>query len=183
MIPWLGSSFAAMIVFASLHQVLVAWAPVVFAGLLMAPVAGLPVVVAYSSIVTSSSMSARGWGAMLAVGLSASYLVITVSMWGRTFEQGPRGVWSWCSLAAAPLVVGVLCAVATRSARSTALAVVGTAVVTVMTTGFQQSEPDLRNVGAHVCLVVACLVGGWTLDHTKPPPAGVASTGLARTMR
>ena len=172
--PWLRSSFAAMLVFATLHQVLVAWAPVVFVGLLMAPIAGLPVVVAYASIATSSRMTALGWAAVLAVGLSIAYGVITISMWGRTFEQGPREPWSWVSLVVAPLVVGVMCAVMTRSIRASVLGTIAAGVVTIMTTGFQQSEPDLRNVGAHVCLVIACFVGGWNLDRSRPAPAGSA---------
>lgn len=167
--PWLATGTTGLVVFGLLHQVLVDVAPFVFVGLPMALVLSVPIVAAYATIPSRSDPTTGPVLGLVAVaGFTVHYPLITVAMWDRTFDDGPRGGWQLLAIVGSPVVAGMLSAIRFRSGRSTALLVVAMAAMTVMISGFQESEPDWRNVGAYVSLLPSCVAAGWVLQRTAP---------------
>ena len=166
--PWAASATAGMLVFASIHQVLVAWAPSVFVGLPIALVLSIPIVAAYASLDSDhAEPSGTLFGLVVFAGFVPHYALITIAMWDRTFDDGPRVGWQLLALISAPVLGGGLAWHLWRSLRGTVLLVTGMLVLTVSISGFQESEPDRANLGAFASLLPACLAAGWTLAQVR----------------
>lgn len=170
--PWLLSATLGLVVFGLLHQVLVAPTLAVFMGVPAAVVLSIPIIAAYAALRRAGvEPSGPTFGLMVFAGFVPHYALITVAMWDRTFDDGPRGGWLLLALASAPAVSGSLCWLRCRSARATVLLVLGTLILTFGISGFQESEPDARNLGAFISLLPACLGAGWILARTAPKRA------------
>ena len=167
--PWLLSGATGMVVFGLVHQVLVVPAPFVFVGVPMAVALSTPIVASYAALGRAGAPpTGVEFGFIVFAGFVPNYALITVAMWGRTFDDGPRGGWQFLAVVSAPIVSGLLCWLRFRSVLGTVLLVLGTGVLTFFVTGFQQSEPDWRNVGAFVSMLPACLAAGWMLGRVAP---------------
>jgi hypothetical protein len=166
--PWVLAAITGMAVFGTLHQVLVDWAPVVFIGLPAALVLSIPIVLAYAAINRSTAAAGLGFGLVVFLGLVPHYLLITVGMWGRSFDDGPKGSWSELAIVSAPILSGLLTWFVWRSARATIWIVLGMLLFAFLVSVFQESEPDRRNLGALVSLLPACVIAGWVLARTQP---------------
>ena len=165
----MASATAGLVIFGAFHQVLVGIAPAVFIGVPMAWLLSVPIVAAYARILREhGTPSGSTFGLVVFAGLVPHYVLITVAMWGRTFDDGPRGGWELLAFCSAALVSGVTAALLWRSVRGTVWLVIGMVLLTITITGFQASEPDLRNLGALASLLPACLAAGWTLGHFAP---------------
>jgi hypothetical protein len=176
--PWVASATAGLLTFGAFHQVFVDLAPAVFIGLPMAWLLSVPIVAAYAGFCRRhGAPSGAVFGLVVFAGLVPHYVLITVAMWGRTFDDGPRGGWEILAVSSAPIVSGVAAWALWRSVRGTLWLVVGMVTLTVMISGFQASEPDLRNLGALVSLFPACLAAGVMLGHFAP-----ASTAPQRSV-
>lgn len=163
-VPWLASATSGLVVFGLFHQVLVAWAPVVFLGTPVAIVVSIPIVVAFARIQHKSGrVSGLLFGLVVFAGFLAHYALITVAMWDRTFDDGPRGVWQIAAILASPAVGGWLCWQRWRSASGAVWMVFGVLVLTLGVTGFQESEVDWANFGALVSMLPATVAAGWVL--------------------
>jgi hypothetical protein len=169
-----------MLVFGTFHQVLVGPTWFVYVGVLFALVLTMPIVASYAGVVRDrEELSGLIFGLVVFAGFVPHYALITVAMWNRTFNQGPEGGWELLALVSAPLLSGSLGWVLWRSVRGTVLLVAGMLVLALMVGGFQQSEPDIRNLGALVSLLPACVAAGWVLQRTRP----VAGWQSSRTPR
>ena len=178
--PWAASATTGIFVFATLHQVLVAWAPAVYIGLPVALVLSIPIVAAYGTLARDShEPTGTIFGLVVFAGFVPHYALITVAMWNRTFDDGPRGGWLLLALVSAPLLSGVIAWLLWRSVRGTLLLAAGMLVLTFGISGFQESEPDRANLGALVSLLPACLAAGWVLARLRERSA--MGTKLAAT--
>lgn len=166
--PWAASATTGIFVFATVHQVLVAWAPAVYFGLPVALVLSIPIVAAYAAFARDShEPTGTIFGLVVFVGFVPHYALITIAMWGRTFDDGPRGGWLLLALVSAPLLSGVIAWLFWRSVRAALLLSAGMLVFTFGISGFQESEPDRANLGALVSLLPACLAAGWVLARVR----------------
>ena len=166
--PWAASATTGMFVFATVHQVLVAWAPGVYVGLPVALVVSIPTVAAYARLTRDhDERSGAIFGLVVFAGFVPHYALITIAMWGRSFDDGPRGGWQLFALLSAPLVSGVLAWYLWRSPRGTLILAAAILVLTFSISGFQESEPDRANLGALVSLLPACLAAGWVLARVR----------------
>lgn len=170
--PWAASATTGIFVFASAHQVLVAWAPAVYVGLPVALVLSIPIVASYASLTRDrNAPSGFIFGLVVFAGFVPHYALITIAMWDRTFDAGPRGGWLLLALVSAPLLSGAIAWVLWRSVRGTLILAAGMLVLTFGISGFQESEPDRANLGALISLLPACLAAGWVLArvHQRSP--------------
>ncbi len=93
--PWAVSATVGLLIFGAFHQVLVAWAPGVFVGLPVALVLSIPIVAAYAAITRDHfKPSGLTFGLVIFAGFVPHYALITIAMWDRTFDDGPRGGWA-----------------------------------------------------------------------------------------
>jgi hypothetical protein len=168
LLPWAGSATAGLLVFATVHQFLVAWAPGVYIGVPVALVLSIPIVAAYAALTREPEGPAGTvFGLVVFAGFVPHYALITIAMWNRTFDDGPRGGWLVLALASSPLLSAALAWYLWRSRRGTILLVAGMLILTFSISGFQESEPDRANLGALVSLLPACLAAGWVLAKVR----------------
>ena len=178
--PWAASAITGMFVFGTFHQVLVEWAPGVYIGVPVALVLSIPIVAAFAAIPRDQvGPSGLTFGLVVFAGFVPHYALITVAMWDRTFDDGPRGGWALLAIVSAPLLSGLLAWLLWSSVRGTVLLVVGMLLLTFSISGFQESEPDRRNLGALICLLPACIAAGWVLARLGKRSVGahVPKTG------
>ena len=166
--PWAASALAGIVVFGIFHQFLVDWAPIVpVFGAPMALVLSIPIVVAYAA---ANRPNGSLFGVVVFAGFVPHYALVTVGMWGRTFDDGPRAGFDFLAAIAAAVVSGILAWYLWRSGKATGVMAVAVFCLTFMSGGFQFSEPDLRNLGAFISLLPACVVAGWVLGHPRLRP-------------
>jgi hypothetical protein len=178
--PWAASAITGMLVFATVHQVLVAWAPAVYIGVPVALVLSIPIVAAYAALARDGDKpSGTLFGLVVFAGFVPHYVLITIAMWDRTFDDGPRGGWLSLALISAPLLSGGLAWFVWRSLRGTILLMAGMLVLTSGISGFQESEPDRANLGALVALLPACLAAGWVLARVRERSRTESSASIA----
>ncbi len=161
---------AAMLTFATAHQLLVALAPSVYVGVPFAVILAVPLVAGYVALRRAGrGRSGLAYGGLVTLGLVPHFLLIMAGMVGRTFHEGPRRAWFVAALLVAPVVSGAWAWWRTRHVRASLLVGVGTGLVGLAIGDFQASEVDLPNLGAFVSTVVACLAGGvataWAVDR------------------
>jgi len=168
LLPWAASAITGILVFGTVHQFLVAWAPFVYIGVPGALVLSIPIVAAYAALARDGDKpSGTLFGLVVFAGFVPHYALITIAMLGRTFDDGPRGGWQLLALISAPLLSAGLAWYLWRSRRGTILLMAGMFILTFGITGFQESEPDRANLGALVSLLPACLAAGWVLARVR----------------
>jgi len=166
--PWAASAITGILVFATVHQFLVAWAAGVYVGVPVALVLSIPIVAAYAALLRDRAKPpGTVFGLVVFAGLVPHYALITIAMWDRTFDDGPQSGWMLLALVSAPLLSGALAWYVWRSRRGTTWLVAGMLVLTFGISGFQESEPDRANLGALVSLLPACLAAGWVLARVR----------------
>jgi hypothetical protein len=126
LLPWAASVITGILVFATVHQFLVAWAPGVYVGVPVALVLSIPIVAAYAALTRDGDQpSGTVFGLVVFAGFVPHYALITIAMWDRTFDDGPRAGWLVLALISAPLLGGALAWYLWRSRRGTILLMAG----------------------------------------------------------
>jgi len=176
--PWARSAIAGMVVFGVFHQFLVEPTLFVFLGIPMALALSTLIVAAFAAMRRSvAHPSGIVFGLVVFAGFVPHYGLITVAMWDRTVDDGPRGGWEVLALASAPLTAAVAAWVLWRSTRAALLLALAVALLALMVNGFQVSEPDRQNVGALVSMLPATISAGWILARSAPSLDGPAPAG------
>jgi hypothetical protein len=128
----------------------------------------IPIVAAYAALTRDGDQpSGTVFGLVVFAGFVPHYALITIAMWDRMFDDGPRAGWLVLALISAPLLGGALAWYLWRSRRGTILLMAGMFILTFGISGFQESEPDRANLGALVSLLPACLAAGWVLARVR----------------